>query len=265
MRNKDGWPLLPGAWESLLKVSLVVLLEEVVLEASSTKGQTWLHPSSPGKRTLSPPEMLMSCGGGGEGQGADGIPGQLFRLSPEKRDRRQQDNLQGADAWAPLAPSGPKRGLGLGWILSLDLSKRLSLSPSYFLDLSWSFPRRALLPEDPVKVLPGSHPAPPFLPESGFCLPPCSVAKSALGTYYLPFYHISLFYSIFNLFSPSSIPKFLHHFFPCYLCIPWKPLCEEFPGSPVVRAHGFPNVGGTGSIPGQGTKMLHAMQCNKIK
>ena len=34
-----------------------------------------------------------------------------------------------------------------------------------------------------------------------------------------------------------------------------------FPGSPVLRLLA-PNAGGTGSIPGQGIKILHAMWCS---
>ena len=35
--------------------------------------------------------------------------------------------------------------------------------------------------------------------------------------------------------------------------------CRDFPGSPVVKTPG-PNAGGTGSIPGQGSKIPHATQ-----
>ena len=43
-----------------------------------------------------------------------------------------------------------------------------------------------------------------------------------------------------------------------------KLLIQDFPGSPVVKT--LPsNAGDVGSIPGQGTKVLHAMGCSKKK
>ena len=40
----------------------------------------------------------------------------------------------------------------------------------------------------------------------------------------------------------------------------WK--TEDFPGSPVVKGY---TSGGAGSISSQGTKILHATQCDQIK
>ena len=43
-----------------------------------------------------------------------------------------------------------------------------------------------------------------------------------------------------------------------------KRMNRDFPGGPVVTTPLF-NAGGVGSIPGQGTKIPHAMQCGQKK
>lgn len=75
------------------------------------------QPSAQGNGTPLHSKMLMSCRGE-KNRGADGIPGQLFRLSPEKTGRREHWIIyRGTDAEAPPEPSGQKRpGLGVDFV-----------------------------------------------------------------------------------------------------------------------------------------------------
>ena len=50
----------------------------------------------------------------------------------------------------------------------------------------------------------------------------------------------------------------------CFYCIKNNNPLWNFPGSPVVKTLD-PSAGGTGSIPGQGTKIPHAAGLAKIK
>ena len=131
-----------------------------------------------------------------------------------------------------------KRGLGLGWILSLDLSKRLSLQPILFPRPKLELSQESSTPWGPCsKVLPGSHPAPslPSLVWILSSLPYLMWPSLALGTctFYLC---ISLFYSIFNLFSPSLHSEIPPSLLSMLFMHSTNIYCEEFPGSPVVRA-----------------------------
>lgn len=67
------------------------------------------HPYAQGKGTSFDSEMLMSCGGEKD-RGADGVPGQLFWLLPERTGRREHWIIyRGTDAEAPPEPSGQER------------------------------------------------------------------------------------------------------------------------------------------------------------
>lgn len=84
----------------------------VLMEISSPRDRSNFHPE-PGKWIPLCTETLMNCRGISTGA-ADGIPGQLFRLSPEKTG--WQGNwiiYRETDAKASSEPSG-QEGPGLG-------------------------------------------------------------------------------------------------------------------------------------------------------